>query len=372
MDVGGAQIPVNRHFADNPGMVLGDLAAGGARRADDLQVIAPVGTDVAAGLAQALAGAAAGRAAPAPRPATPSPVTGRPPEGYQQARADGTFTRMTGRFFEPFDPPGGPAGQAELRALLGLRDAAIALLDAELATTEDAGLVDDLRADLNTRYDAYVAAYGPVNRYTPQVKIRSTPEGRALREQLLAEGQARFTGGKLEISDPAVRDQLIADGHATVTEMGELRFGRTRAAHDERHRLLDSGQARALGGTFTLTETGRARVLENAADLQERGHDHPVTSFSGRLPERPVRRPRAGAGKVRPGNRDRPQERHHAAPGPAAPPCRRARRGAERSAGDLHGPPRPGAPGRDRGPAWRRLGTRRPRPARHAGLSRPG
>ena len=269
VDVGGVQIPVNRYFADHPGMVLGELAAGGARRADDLQVIAPAGTDVATGLAQALAGAAAGRAAPAPRPAAPAPVVDRPPEGYQQARPDGTFARITSKFFEPFDPPGGSAGQAELRALLGMRDAAMALLDAELATTEDSGLVDDLRADLNARYDAYVAAYGPVNRHTRQVKIRNTPEGRTLRDQLLAEGDARFTGGKLEISDPAVRDQLVAAGHATVTGTGELRFGRTREARAERQRLLDSGQARTQGGTLTLSETGRTRVLENAADLQD-------------------------------------------------------------------------------------------------------
>jgi hypothetical protein len=269
VDIGGTQVPVNRHFADNPGMVLGDLATGGARRADDLQVIAPAGAGAAASLAQALASAAAGRAAPAPRPAPPSPVTARPPEGYQQARADGTFTRMTGRFFEPFDPPGGAAGQAELRALLGLRDTAIALLDAELATTEDAGLVDDLRADLNARYDAYVAAYGPVNRYTPQVKIRDTPAGRALREQLLAAGHARLSGGKVEISDPAVRDQLVADGHATLAEGGELTFGRARAARAERQRLLDSGQARAVGAAFTLTDAGRAHVLRSAAGLPD-------------------------------------------------------------------------------------------------------
>ena len=262
-------IPVNRYFADHPGLVLGDLATGGARRADDLRVIAPAGADVGAGLAQALAGAAADRAALAPRPATPSPGMDRPPEGYQQARPDGAFARITNKAFEPFDPPGGPAGQAELRALLGLRDAAIALTDAELATTEDTGLVDDLRAGLNTRYDAYVVAYGPVNRHAQQIKIRNTAEGRALREQLLADGHARFTGGKMEISDPAVQDHLTAAGHATVTETGELRFGRNRAARAERQRLLDAGQARALGGTLTFTETGRARVLENAADLHD-------------------------------------------------------------------------------------------------------
>ena len=289
VDVGGVQIPVNRYFADHPGMVLGELAAGGARRADDLQVIAPAGTDVADGLAQALAGAAAAARAAARRGRQPrAPLMDRPPEGYQQARPDGTFARITDGFFEPFDPPGGTAGRAELRALLGLRDTAMALLDAELATTEDTGLVDDLRADLNARYDAYVAEYGPVNRHTRQVRFRDTRDGRALRERLLAEGQARMTGGKLEISDPAVRDRLVAAGHATVTGTGELRFGRTAAARAERQRLLDSGQARAQGGTLTLTEAGR-----DPRPGERRGLAATRSRSSGYVP------PRAASGTTR-------------------------------------------------------------------------
>jgi len=266
VDVGGVQIPVNRYFADHPGMVLGEMTTGGARRADDLRVTAPAGTDAAVGLAQALARTAADRAA-APRLATAPAAMDRPPEGFLKARRDGTFAQITDGFYEPFDPPGGAAGRAELRALLGLRDTALALLDAELATSEDAGLVDDLRADLNARYDAYTARYGPVNRHTRQVRPRETPAGRELRERLLAEGHAQITGGKVEISDPAVRDHLVAAGHATVTETGELRFARTAAARAERQRLLDSGQARRQGGIVTLTGTGRDWVLENAADL---------------------------------------------------------------------------------------------------------
>ena len=267
VDVGGVQIPVNRYFADHPGMVLGDLAAGGARRAEDLRVVAQAGADVAGGLAQALTRAAAARATAVPRPAPAVAAMDRPPEGFQQARPDGTFARITDGFFEPFDPPGGTAGRAELRALLGLRDTALALLDAELATSEDTGPVDELRADLNARYDAYVAEYGPFNRHTRQARFRDTRAGRALRERLLADGQARITGGRVEISDPAVRDRLGEAGHATVTETGELRFGRTAAARAERQRLLDAGQARVQGGTVTLTESGRDWVLENAAEL---------------------------------------------------------------------------------------------------------
>jgi N12 class adenine-specific DNA methylase/predicted ABC-type ATPase len=269
-DIGGTQIHINQYFTENPGMMLGEMTAPGARYTADLRVTAPAETDVPLLVSRALTGAAAGRAAStAPRPATPSPAAGRPPEGFQQARADGSFARIINGRYEPFTPPGGQAGQAELRDLLGLRDTAIALLDAELATTEDAGLVDDLRAELNARYDAYIAAYGPVGRYTQQIRFRNTPEGRALREQLLADGHAELTGGKLEITDPAVRARLVADGHAALTENGELRFGRRRADRQERQRLLDTGQARLAGASVTPTDAGRARILEHAADLQD-------------------------------------------------------------------------------------------------------
>ena len=76
VDIDGVQIPVNRYFADHPDMVLGDLATGGAKRADDLRVIASAGADVADGLAKALTRAAAARAATAPRPAVPAAAHG--------------------------------------------------------------------------------------------------------------------------------------------------------------------------------------------------------------------------------------------------------------------------------------------------------
>jgi N12 class adenine-specific DNA methylase/superfamily I DNA/RNA helicase len=267
MDAGGVQIPVNRYFADHPAMMLGDLAAGGARGAAELRVTAPADADVASGLAQALTRAAGAHATAVRRAPAATPVPG--PEGFQQARPDGTFTRITSGAAEPFGPPGGTAGQAELRALLGLRDTALALLDAELATSEDAGPVDELRTDLNTRYDAYLATYGPVNRHTRQVRIKDTTVGRALRERLLADGHARVIGGRTVISDPAVRDRLAAAGQVTVSQAGDLRFGRSRVARAHRQQLLDTGLAQVQGGTVTLTPAGRDWVLANAADLGE-------------------------------------------------------------------------------------------------------
>src|SRR5262249_36658124 len=111
VDVDGQQISINQHFASNPDMVLGSLATGGAYRAEDLEVVADPGMDVAAALSDALARAAGPRSpGPAPQTAPPPPDrvahdavpppappprydAGPLPDGYQQAHPDGTFTR---------------------------------------------------------------------------------------------------------------------------------------------------------------------------------------------------------------------------------------------------------------------------------------
>ncbi|MGI8665141.1 MAG: helicase [Jatrophihabitans sp.] len=58
-----------------------------------------------------------------------------------------------------------PKTQAkELSALLGLRDTTMALLSAESADRDDSQHISTLRAQLNTRYDAYANQFGPINR----------------------------------------------------------------------------------------------------------------------------------------------------------------------------------------------------------------
>jgi N12 class adenine-specific DNA methylase len=264
VQAGQFQIPVNRYFADHPDMVLGEFADGGSYRKNDLTVIAPPGTDAAGELADAVRRAAEARTvATSPRPVLAA-SSERLIEGFLQAHRDGRFTRITDGSEEPFEPGGGTAGREELRALLGIRDAALDLLDAECSTADDAGLVDDLRARLNSRYDGYVAAYGAVGRYNPQVKV----PGRQLRERLLAVGHARFAGGTADIADPVLEERLIEDGHALRHEAaGAFTWRRTRAAREERERLIGAGHAVRRGGTFQLTDEGRSWILENLADL---------------------------------------------------------------------------------------------------------
>jgi N12 class adenine-specific DNA methylase len=55
---------------------------------------------------------------------------------------------------------------AELRALIQLRDAIVALLDAEADPDAPDRVLAPLRATLNRRYDRYVATFGPLNRCT--------------------------------------------------------------------------------------------------------------------------------------------------------------------------------------------------------------
>ncbi|MCD5342782.1 helicase [Arthrobacter sp. AK04] len=59
-----------------------------------------------------------------------------------------------------------PKTQAtELRALLGLRDAARNLLSAEAENRDDTAEIDALREELKTAYGRYAGTYGPINRY---------------------------------------------------------------------------------------------------------------------------------------------------------------------------------------------------------------
>jgi N12 class adenine-specific DNA methylase len=183
-DLDGVQVPVNEYFLDHPDAVLGQLGAQhGAYAADDLVVHAD--GDTAASLArelEAIAASAGERGlawAPAadakagatlPEPAFPP---SQEPDGFIRAAGDGTFTRVMGGTERPHEVPRTQA--AELRALLGLRDTARDLLDAEAASAEDTTQVSDLRDALNGRYDAYLQAYGPLNRSSQRRTGRTDP-----------------------------------------------------------------------------------------------------------------------------------------------------------------------------------------------------
>ena len=101
-------------------------------------------------------------AAPEPAVAEPTCAPSRS-DGYLQRRRrrhlhQGRGRRSSGRTrFPAARPP-------SCGTCSSLRDTARALLDAEAASAEDTPQIGQLRADLDRRYDAYLAAYGPLNR----------------------------------------------------------------------------------------------------------------------------------------------------------------------------------------------------------------
>jgi predicted RNA methylase len=142
-ELDGALVPVSEYFLDHRGQVLGTLgAARGTYRADDL-VVTPTGDTVAAFMTalENIAADARSRsltlspAITSPTPRSEPSATSRHPDGYLDAREDGTFTEVADGIARPFEVPRSQA--AELRALLRLRDTAVRLLEAESSSPED-------------------------------------------------------------------------------------------------------------------------------------------------------------------------------------------------------------------------------------------
>jgi N12 class adenine-specific DNA methylase/predicted ABC-type ATPase len=165
-DINGWEVSANDYFTDTrPDRVLGTLTAKKGRFGGEVAVDGDVDTpelgDVLAGIvsdAQEKGLTVSERSEPLP--ALLSRRLGRY-EGNIAREDDGTYTIASSGAAEPFTVP--DKGRPEFDALLGIRDALMALLDAE--ATDDPAM-DNLRVTLNERYDAYVATYGPLNRFT--------------------------------------------------------------------------------------------------------------------------------------------------------------------------------------------------------------
>jgi N12 class adenine-specific DNA methylase len=186
VQVSGGEARINQHFIEHPERVLGELTVGhGMYGADTLSVIGDLDAErIAAAIA--LHGRRIAAAAPAvssePRVSVDVDVDEQrlveaPKglwDGHLIARADGTFAQVKDGLEHPVQTP--RTIGAELRALLGLRDQARALLSEEAQTLEDTPRIEELRARLRADYESYYARYGPINRFQSQRTGRSDPE----------------------------------------------------------------------------------------------------------------------------------------------------------------------------------------------------
>lgn len=170
-DLNGWNVGVNHYFDAHPDHALGDLTAVKGRFGGEVAVLGDKDmTDLPAVLGTIVADARAKGLTAAPRPEgqdLPELLDARSGryDGHIAADGEGGFTQAQRGTVVPFRLPRG--GQAEeLTALLGIRDAMDSLLDAETADANDTPEIAALRQTLNDRYDAYVAAYGPINRFS--------------------------------------------------------------------------------------------------------------------------------------------------------------------------------------------------------------
>ncbi len=170
-------LSVNEYFLSNPAHALGTMRAtqgeGGrpelevvGDRAARSQLATALSQIVSIGRAAGLGYAAGGIAGEEQRkPLAFATNEKQKPEGYlAYGVVDGTFTRIEAGAEVPHALPQSQA--RELRALLELRDTVVALLEGEADTNEDGPVLESIRQRLNTSYASYVAAYGPINRFT--------------------------------------------------------------------------------------------------------------------------------------------------------------------------------------------------------------
>ncbi|MFC0039581.1 UvrD-helicase domain-containing protein [Actinomadura rayongensis] len=185
---GGPYAVVNSYFARNPRMVLGEHAITSGPFGSRQTVEPTAGTDLPAALTDALDLIVAeanqhGLRMSGVNDRQRAEVDGKA-ERMREARArfgsdmarfegtildngDGTFSALHGG--EIVAHPCPSTQVAELRALIGLRDAYVALIETETAATEHGhgeDQLDSLRATLNQRYDAYTTRFGLLNRVT--------------------------------------------------------------------------------------------------------------------------------------------------------------------------------------------------------------
>lgn len=169
-------IEINNYFVQHPEMVLGTPKADIARHGPDLvvQTDQPVDTALAAALDHV-----AQRAQETGRTFTERMVfhgTLEKYDGLLELGPEGTFTEIRNGRPVPHVPA--KAQARELRELIGLRDIAVALLDEESEHHLITPRMTQLRAELNRCYDAYVARFGPVNRF----KVNNPPSGEAAQD----------------------------------------------------------------------------------------------------------------------------------------------------------------------------------------------
>ena len=349
---------INEYWRDHPGNVLGSFTVGAGQYNDHDLTVRPSGD--LSGVASQLAVRLAARPVTLAAQAVPAGETDRF-EGTLRANGDSSFSVLRDGLWQPWPCPATQAG--ELRGLLGLRNTVAALLDAEASSPADTPAITGLRAELNRRYDAYAATYGPVNRMGWKRTGKTDNEGNdVLARQRPPQG--KFSEDPYAAAVYALEDFDPETGQAAKAVIFTKRVITTRQPPESASSPANAvAICMDIAGEIRLDDAARllgaASAEEARAALGELVYDEPGT---GRLVAGggiPVREGPRQAPRGRAGGRGRPAvrgQRRRAAPRAAARPGaggdrRPARRVLDRSAlrpaGTAGDPGRPGADRRE-------------------------
>jgi len=187
VDLGAGTAPVNTYFVKHPEHVLGVLGYEAGRYASGEVTVTATddrwGMALGRGLGQITTDAVAAGLGHQPRDLTDTErgVTAR--VGGRADRFVGHITATSGGGFAVRRPSGVDedlgvprSQQPELRALMGLRDGVVAVLEAEAATAEDTTELRALRTTLAAAYTGYVTGFGPLNRVGQRRTGRVDPD----------------------------------------------------------------------------------------------------------------------------------------------------------------------------------------------------
>lgn len=236
VEMDGNEVRINAYFDDRPEMMCGQLSVGSGQygAAEPTVVSDRPAAEALADVLHTVTEQALARGlghAPAPdlvrsRPAALTGSDAQLEDGHLLVEGDG-FRQVIAGTTEPFTTP--RSRQAELRALLGLRDTITELLTAEAETFDHRPEIEELRASLNQRYDAYVGRYGPINRFKWRRTGRTDPD---TGEEVLARAPDRLGGFRSDPRAPlvlALEQFDAATGNASKADVFSQRVVAPRA-----------------------------------------------------------------------------------------------------------------------------------------------
>ena len=282
-------LDVNEYFIEHPDHILGRLtAARGMYREHELNVEAtgPLDEQLAIGLAAIVSDARerdAGFAVqphpdrPAPRPTAPSTsfeIT-YAQEGSFVTSANGQIGQLANDEVATYEPRVGK-DKAELRRLVGLRDAARSVLAIQVNGGDDADL-RTAQSTLTDRYDAYVRLYGPINRSSQARTGRTDP---ATGAEIMRRVRPRMGGFRDDPDWPLVAALEVFDDESQQARPAAIFTDRVIDPPTERHGVDTADEAVAvcldesgtvaidrvaeLLGTDPATSTCRASVISSS------------------------------------------------------------------------------------------------------------